>query len=290
LQFTSGTWAAYGGKTYAPRADKATKAQQIKIAEKVLKGQGPGAWPVCGPRAGLARGGPAPHLSIKATVKAAPVKAKATITVSAASKAVSFAKAQLGKPYIYGASGPNAYDCSGLTSAAWRHAGVSIPRTAAAQLHGLARVSPSDIRAGDLVVYRGGAHIAIYIGGGKIIESPRPGANVRTAPWRSGWYADHYTAVVRPYGKTTTYSAPKSAPKATVHGEPEGLPKAAAPKAPTAPSKDATTHTVVPGDTLWHIAQLYRVPGGWPALFRANLATVAVAHWIFPGQVLVIPQ
>ncbi|MER7973774.1 transglycosylase family protein [Streptomyces sp. NPDC096080] len=59
LQFTRSTWAAYGGTAYAPRADLATKNQQIAVAEKVLDGQGPGAWPVCSGRAGLTRGGPA---------------------------------------------------------------------------------------------------------------------------------------------------------------------------------------------------------------------------------------
>ncbi|MER5177400.1 transglycosylase family protein [Streptomyces sp. NPDC002896] len=57
LQFSQSTWEAYGGRAYAPRADQATKEQQIAVAEKVLKGQGPGAWPVCSVRAGLTRGG-----------------------------------------------------------------------------------------------------------------------------------------------------------------------------------------------------------------------------------------
>jgi nucleoid-associated protein YgaU len=61
LQFTSSTWAGYGGRSYAPRADLATKAQQIVVAERVLRGQGPGAWPMCSVRAGLSRGGPAPY-------------------------------------------------------------------------------------------------------------------------------------------------------------------------------------------------------------------------------------
>ncbi|MEU3609562.1 peptidoglycan DD-metalloendopeptidase family protein [Streptomyces sp. NPDC035033] len=60
LQFSQSTWEAYGGREFAPRADLASKDQQIAVAERVLKGQGPGAWPACGPRAGLARGGPAP--------------------------------------------------------------------------------------------------------------------------------------------------------------------------------------------------------------------------------------
>ncbi|MET7528702.1 transglycosylase family protein [Streptomyces goshikiensis] len=60
LQFSQSTWRAFGGTAYAARADLATKDQQIAVAEKVLKGQGPQAWPACGKEAGLSRGGPAP--------------------------------------------------------------------------------------------------------------------------------------------------------------------------------------------------------------------------------------
>ncbi|WP_093797601.1 transglycosylase family protein [Streptomyces sp. Wb2n-11] len=63
LQFKQSTWQAYGGTAYAPRADLATKDQQIAVAEKVLKGQGPTAWPLCSVRAGLTRGGGAPDIS-----------------------------------------------------------------------------------------------------------------------------------------------------------------------------------------------------------------------------------
>ncbi|MGP3634248.1 peptidoglycan DD-metalloendopeptidase family protein [Streptomyces sp. 24-1644] len=63
LQFSGSTWAAYGGTAYAPRADLATKDQQIAVAEKVLDGQGPGAWPTCSVRAGLTRGGDAPDIA-----------------------------------------------------------------------------------------------------------------------------------------------------------------------------------------------------------------------------------
>ncbi|MEU3556349.1 transglycosylase family protein [Streptomyces fragilis] len=62
LQFSRSTWEAFGGRAYAPRADQATRAEQIAVAEKVLEAQGPGAWPVCSQRAGLTRGGPAPDL------------------------------------------------------------------------------------------------------------------------------------------------------------------------------------------------------------------------------------
>ncbi|GAA2623894.1 MULTISPECIES: transglycosylase family protein [Streptomyces] len=78
LQFSQSTWRAFGGTAYAPRADLATKDQQIAVAEKVLKGQGPGAWPDCGKRAGLTRSGPAPAVTPQTqgqspVVQAAPV-------------------------------------------------------------------------------------------------------------------------------------------------------------------------------------------------------------------------
>ncbi|WP_427924140.1 transglycosylase family protein [Streptomyces sp. cg40] len=67
LQFTQSTWEAYGGTAYASRADLATRDQQIAVAEKVLKGQGPGAWPVCSVRAGLTRGGDTPDIHVGGT-------------------------------------------------------------------------------------------------------------------------------------------------------------------------------------------------------------------------------
>ncbi|MFK0180310.1 transglycosylase family protein [Streptomyces xanthochromogenes] len=69
LQFTQSTWEAYGGRQYAARADLASRDQQIAIAEKVLKGQGPGAWPVCSGEAGLTRGGAAPQLTTTTEIK-----------------------------------------------------------------------------------------------------------------------------------------------------------------------------------------------------------------------------
>jgi hypothetical protein len=82
LQFTSSTWAAYGGNQYAPQANQASKAQQIAVAERVLASQGPGAWPVCSVRAGLTRGG-APA-AVDAGAPAAPAKPKAHQSVSQA--------------------------------------------------------------------------------------------------------------------------------------------------------------------------------------------------------------
>ncbi|QKZ17011.1 peptidoglycan DD-metalloendopeptidase family protein [Streptomyces chartreusis] len=78
LQFAQSTWEAYGGTRYAARADQATKDQQIAVAEKVLDGQGPGAWPVCSERAGLTRGGDAPDIQPAGTTKQTPKKTPKT--------------------------------------------------------------------------------------------------------------------------------------------------------------------------------------------------------------------
>jgi len=103
-----------------------------------------------------------------------------------AAAAVNFAMAQIGDAYVYGGTGPDGWDCSGLTSTAWRAAGVSIPRTASAQLYGLPRVSASNIRPGDLVIYYSGAsHVAMYIGNGQIVHASRPGVPVGIAPMHS---------------------------------------------------------------------------------------------------------
>jgi peptidoglycan DL-endopeptidase CwlO len=86
--------------------------------------------------------------------------------------AASYALAQVGDWYAYGGTGPDAWDCSGLTSGAWAAAGVGIPRTSQAQLYGLPRVSPSAVRPGDIIVYYGGAsHVGIYIGNGNIVHA-----------------------------------------------------------------------------------------------------------------------
>ncbi|MEV6299742.1 NlpC/P60 family protein [Actinoplanes sp. NPDC051861] len=95
-----------------------------------------------------------------------------------AGQAVTFAFNQIGKPYGYGDAGPNSYDCSGLTSAAWAAAGKSLPHNAAAQYSATARISRGDLQPGDLVFYRSNGHVAIYVGGGKIIDAPSAGRDV----------------------------------------------------------------------------------------------------------------
>jgi hypothetical protein len=115
-----------------------------------------------------------------------------------AARAVAFALAQVGKPYRWGAEGPGAYDCSGLTWAAWRGAGVAIPRTAAGQLADLPPVR-GRLRLGDLVVYRSDGpsrrHVALVVGDGRMVEALRAGISVRVTGLRGGWLG-----AVRPGG------------------------------------------------------------------------------------------
>jgi cell wall-associated NlpC family hydrolase len=96
-----------------------------------------------------------------------------------AGKAVTFAYNAIGVMYDFGADGPNGYDCSGLTSAAWRAAGKSLPHNAAAQYSATTRISRSQLQAGDLVFYRSNKHVGIYVGGGQIIDASRAGQPVK---------------------------------------------------------------------------------------------------------------
>jgi cell wall-associated NlpC family hydrolase len=112
-------------------------------------------------------------------------------------KAVAFAYAQLGKPYQWGATGPGSYDCSGLVQAAWAAAGVSIPRTTYAQWAALPHISTSALEPGDLLYLDGVGHVAIYVGGGDIIDAPQTGMDVQKIPL-AGWYQSTLVGAARP--------------------------------------------------------------------------------------------
>lgn len=97
-----------------------------------------------------------------------------------AEKAIAFARAQIGKPYVWGATGPGSYDCSGLTQAAWKAAGVTLPRTTYDQVNAGTTVPVSQAQPGDLVFfYDDVTHVGIYIGNGMMIHAPKPGTYVR---------------------------------------------------------------------------------------------------------------
>jgi cell wall-associated NlpC family hydrolase len=113
-----------------------------------------------------------------------------------ADRAVAFAMGQRGKPYRWGAEGPHAFDCSGLTWAAWRAAGVTIPRTAADQLAGLPHAR-GRLQPGDLLIYASPGpsrrHVAMVVGRGRMVEALGRGIPIRSTSLRPG-----YLGAVRP--------------------------------------------------------------------------------------------
>ncbi|WP_280442710.1 DUF4226 domain-containing protein [Nocardia brasiliensis] len=116
----------------------------------------------------------------------------------AGQRAISTALAQIGKPYVWGAEGPNSFDCSGLMQYSARAAGVQIPRTAALQYQQLPKVAPGDIRPGDLIFpasrFNNGSpkHVVMYIGNGQCIEAPQAGQTVRTIPLPASYHATRW--------------------------------------------------------------------------------------------------
>jgi cell wall-associated NlpC family hydrolase len=100
-----------------------------------------------------------------------------------AGAAIAFAKAQLGEPYVYGADGPDSWDCSGLTSQAWAAAGHPLSHWSVAQYAETTPITSSQLQPGDLVFWSDGSpssiyHVAMYLGDGMIIQAPRPGRDV----------------------------------------------------------------------------------------------------------------
>jgi peptidoglycan DL-endopeptidase CwlO len=121
-------------------------------------------------------------------------------TGSQADTAVQFVYDQLGCPYVYGGTGPCAdgFDCSGLVQAAWAAAGIDIPRDTYEQWAALPHISSSDIEPGDLLYYNGEGHVAMYVGGGYIIDAPTSGEDVEKIPMDTDWYAENFDGAVRP--------------------------------------------------------------------------------------------
>ncbi|MER7926395.1 C40 family peptidase [Streptomyces sp. NPDC096057] len=97
-----------------------------------------------------------------------------------AAKAIAFARAQVGKPYVWGATGPGSYDCSGLTQAAWKATGVTLPRATTDQADAGTTVPLAEAQPGDLVFFHDdSSHVGVYVGDGMMIHAPKPGAYVR---------------------------------------------------------------------------------------------------------------
>ena len=113
-----------------------------------------------------------------------PVEPSPPAPAGGASAAIAFAKAQLGEPYVWGSAGPDAWDCSGLTMAAWRAGGVSLPHYSVAQYDASTPIGVGELRPGDLLFWGSTSspssifHVALYIGDGMMIHAPRTGRPV----------------------------------------------------------------------------------------------------------------
>ncbi|WP_406237794.1 C40 family peptidase [Nocardia sp. NBC_01009] len=105
----------------------------------------------------------------------APIKTLGEVALDAA-------MSKLGAPYVYGAAGPNAFDCSGLVKWSYQQAGVELPRTSGAQLAAGAAISTDDLQPGDLVSFYGGGHSGLYAGDGNVIHASTSGTPVMLAP------------------------------------------------------------------------------------------------------------
>lgn len=301
VQFTNSTWAAYGGTAFAARADLATKEQQITVAERVLwKGwngnapQGKGAWPVCGvglsntPYAGATT--PSSTTTTGSTPVVTTGGSKSPAVGSKAYLAVQYAKSKISTaPYLWGGNGPVRFDCSGLTSQAWKAAGVDFTQTArtSQQQLKLPNVVPgatyqtvSSIRPGDLVIYTFESyadHVAMYVGpigpnGADLIDTgsrhPNGGVNWSKMSTRGG----KVQGVVRPAAFVpASDSTPPSTPP---------------------PSNDGGTYTVKLGDYLSKIAkEQLGDPLKWRAIYELNKDVIGPnPNVIVPGQKLKMPD
>jgi peptidoglycan DL-endopeptidase CwlO len=165
--------AAAAEAAVAREAEQAA-AERERQAERAAATPAPSPSPTASPTASPT---PAP------TPTPTPTSEPAPSTRRSAQVAVDTALAQVGKPYQWGGSGPNSFDCSGLTSFAWRAAGVDITRTSRSQYAATTRISRGQLQPGDLIFYGRSvatiSHVAMYIGGTNVVEAPYSGQNVR---------------------------------------------------------------------------------------------------------------
>jgi peptidoglycan DL-endopeptidase CwlO len=153
------------------RAERRATAQASRDAQRVSN---------------TAAAAPAEATAPAATASAPPAPVSPPPASGRAQAAVSYALAQLGDPYVYGAAGPDAFDCSGLTMAAWAAAGVSIPHSASMQVGAGTPVSISELMPGDLVFYYSPiSHVGMYIGNGQVVHAPHTGSVVQIVPLNS---------------------------------------------------------------------------------------------------------
>ena len=177
--FSFGDAVFHGSLGGAPPASPIRRMVADPAGGYWLVGAGGEAYPFgpTGSRPSVAVASPAPPVAVAA--------AAASVAPSAGARAVAFAEAQIGKPYVWGATGPGSYDCSGLTQASWGAAGVPLARVAAAQFNDGVHVPVAAAAPGDLVFWStngtaaGIYHVGIALGNGQMVDAPKPGTTIR---------------------------------------------------------------------------------------------------------------
>jgi peptidoglycan DL-endopeptidase CwlO len=146
-----------------------------------------------------------------------------------AGSALSYAQGQIGKPYTWGAAGPDAFDCSGLVMAAYATAGITVPRTSQAQFAWGPRVRPGQEQPGDLVFFAGAdgtpaspGHVGIVVGNGMMIEAYGPGVPVRTVSYRSNYPGGQPVGFTRPWSHPGAIGSQSAEPTPGATSSPSG--------------------------------------------------------------------
>jgi cell wall-associated NlpC family hydrolase len=120
-------------------------------------------------------------------------KANCSILATGRAEAVlRYACAQLGKPYVFGAAGPNSFDCSGLTMMAYKQIGINLSHYVPTQYSASRRVAKADLQPGDLVFFSNNDHVGMYVGNGKFVEAPHTGDVVKIASLNDAYYSSVY--------------------------------------------------------------------------------------------------
>ena len=167
------------------REAQAREAAERRAAERAAAEREAAAEPAAAEPAAAEPASPAPSSSSSSSSgggSGEAASAPAPSTRQSAQVAVDTALAQVGKPYQWGGGGPNSFDCSGLTSFGWRAAGVSLPHSSRAQMSATSRVSRGDLQPGDLVFFGSPVHhVAMFIGGGQVVEASRSGVPVQVS-------------------------------------------------------------------------------------------------------------
>ena len=188
--------------TLVQQAQDAQAAAEREAAKQAAE-QGALGSPDSGPSSGSSNSSPSappsssdpadsPPVTIYIPTRPVPPGPPPAPDTEGAKKAIEFAQQQIGKPYVWGAAGPDAYDCSGLTQQAWKAGGVTMDHWTGSQYAQTRPIALTEVQPGDLIFYNQMQHVALYIGDGKIIHAPHTGATVQIEDmyyWRTNMAA-----------------------------------------------------------------------------------------------------